>query len=252
MVAALVFLAAYSVQVIGDVSERQAQMLELIQWITWGAFTVDYVARLILAPQRWRWFAGHLPDLAMVVLPVLRPLRLLRLVTLLKVLYGTAGKALRGRIVTFVVVSAVFLTYCASLAVLDAEQHAEGANILSFGDAIWWSLTTISTVGYGDHYPVTLIGRAVAAALMVSGIAVLGVVTASIGSWLVERVSATATVAVEQADADLRGQLDRLHAEVARLGRMLEQSQDAQADRPVGEESPGRRSPELSGMGADE
>jgi len=252
MVAALVFLAAYSVQVIGDVSERQAQMLELIQWITWGAFTVDYVARLILAPQRWRWFAGHLPDLAMVVLPVLRPLRLLRLVTLLKVLYGTAGKALRGRIVTFVVVSAVFLTYCASLAVLDAEQHAEGANILSFGDAVWWSLTTISTVGYGDHYPVTLIGRAVAAALMVSGIAVLGVVTASIGSWLVERVSATATVAVEQADADLRGQLDRLHAEVARLGRMLEQSQDAQADRPVGEESPGRRSPELSGMGADE
>jgi len=252
MVAALVFLAAYSVQVIGDVSERQAQMLELIQWITWGAFTVDYVARLILAPQRWRWFAGHLPDLAMVVLPVLRPLRLLRLVTLLKVLYGTAGKALRGRIVTFVVVSAVFLTYCASLAVLDAEQHAEGANILSFGDAVWWSLTTISTVGYGDHYPVTVIGRAVAAALMVSGIAVLGVVTASIGSWLVERVSATATVAVEQADADLRGQLDRLHAEVARLGRMLEQSQDAQADRPVGEESPGRRSPELSGMGADE
>lgn len=252
MAAALVFLAAYSVQVIGDVSERQAQVLELIQWITWGAFTVDYAVRLFLAPQRWRWFAGHLPDLAMVVLPVLRPLRLLRLVTLLRVLYGTAGKALRGRIVTFVAVSAVFLTYCASLAVLDAEQHAEGANIVTFGDAVWWSLTTISTVGYGDHYPVTVIGRAVAAALMVSGIAVLGVVTASIGSWLVERVSATATVAVEQADADLRGQLDRLHAEVARLGRMLEESQGAQADRPVGEETHGRRSPELSGMGADE
>jgi voltage-gated potassium channel len=53
---------------------------------------------------------------------------------------------------------------------------------------LWWALTTIATVGYGDRYPVTGQGRLVAAGLMVAGIAVLGVVTASIASWLIEKV----------------------------------------------------------------
>ncbi|HET8766046.1 MAG TPA: potassium channel family protein, partial [Pedococcus sp.] len=95
----------------------------------------------------------------------------------------------RGRVVVSVATSVVVVAFVASLAALDAERGAEGANITTFGDALWWSATTVTTVGYGDRYPVTGQGRIVAVALMVTGIALLGVITAAIASWFVEKVS---------------------------------------------------------------
>jgi Ion channel len=61
---------------------------------------------------------------------------------------------------------------------------------LDFGDAIWWAVTTMTTVGYGDHYPITAGGRLVAFGLMIGGIALLGTVTATLASWLIETVAA--------------------------------------------------------------
>jgi voltage-gated potassium channel len=75
-----------------------------------------------------------------------------------------------------------------AVAVLDAERGAPDATINSFGDALWWSLITVTTVGYGDRYPVTGAGQAIAAGLMVAGIALLGVVTAAIAAWFVRHV----------------------------------------------------------------
>jgi voltage-gated potassium channel len=75
-----------------------------------------------------------------------------------------------------------------AVAVLDAERSAPGANITSFGDALWWASTTVTTVGYGDRYPVTTEGRLIAVALMVVGIGLVGAVTASVATWMVARV----------------------------------------------------------------
>ena len=74
-----------------------------------------------------------------------------------------------------------------ALSILDAERDAPGATISSFGDAVWWAWATVTTVGYGDRYPVTTEGRAIAAVLMLCGIALLGLVTASLASFLVDR-----------------------------------------------------------------
>ncbi|GAA1783425.1 potassium channel family protein [Pseudarthrobacter sulfonivorans] len=221
VVAALLFVVAYSIQVIGNISDRNAGAIEAVVWVTWALFAVDYLANLTLAPQRGKWFVRNLHELVILALPVLRPLRLLRLVTLLRVLHGAAGNALRGRIVAYVLGSAVLLTYAGALALLDAEKDADGSNITNLGDAIWWALTTITTVGYGDRYPVTTLGRFVAAGLMIGGIAVLGVVTASVASWLVEQVSSETAAEVEAADAPVRAELARLTAQVDRLTALL-------------------------------
>ena len=75
-----------------------------------------------------------------------------------------------------------------SVAVLDVERGDSDANITTFGDALWWATTTVTTVGYGDRLPVTLEGRVIAFALMVVGISLVGVVTASVAAWLIANV----------------------------------------------------------------
>ena len=221
MATALVFLAAYAWQVVGRIEGAGAEWLEGVMWVTWCVFVLDYVANLWLAENRRQWFVRNLHELVIVALPFFRPLRLLRLVTLLSVLHRTVGETLRGRVVTYVAGSAVLLVFVGALAVLDVEQNAPDAKIVTFGDAAWWATATITTVGYGDMYPVTTIGRLVAAALMMSGIAVLGVVTASIASWLVQRVEDTAESVAEAVEEPVRIEVAELVKEIALLRREI-------------------------------
>ena len=223
---ALVFLAAYAWQVIGRAEGGTATWLEAAMWGTWVIFALDYAANLWLAQDRRDWFIRNLHELLIVALPFFRPLRLLRLVTLLSVLHRTVGETLRGRVVTYVAGSAAMLVFVGALAVLDAEQAAPDAKIVTFGDALWWAITTITTVGYGDLYPVTAIGRLVAAALMMSGIAVLGVVTASIASWLVQRVEDTAETVAEAVEEPMRTEVAELAAKIAALRREVAELKD--------------------------
>jgi voltage-gated potassium channel len=222
LLAALVFLVAYSVEVIENVSGRRALLFDEIIWTTWGLFIVDYVVNLVLAERRLRWFVRNLHEVVILALPVLRPLRLLRLLTLLRQMQRFAGHALRGRIVVYVLGSAVLLTFVGALAVLDAEQNVAGSNIRNFGDALWWSAVTITTVGYGDHYPITLIGRLVAVALMIGGIAVLGVVTAALASWLVDQVGTRTAADTREIEAPLRREIAEITAKLDRLTAMLD------------------------------
>lgn len=153
----------------------------------------------------------------MVALPVLRPLRLVRLLTLFTVFRRAAGTALRGRVVTFAASSTALLVFVASLAVYDAERYAPGADITTYGDAIWWACVKFTTVGYGDLSPVTVQGRCIAIAMMVCGIALLGTVTATIASWLVERVTAEEEAGQAATAAHMQGLSDKID----RLERLL-------------------------------
>ena len=213
----VVFLAAYSIEVIGNLTGARSRFFEYIIWGTWVIFVLDYVINFALAKRRLRWIVRHLPELVIVALPALRPLRLLRLFTLLAVLQRTAGRTFRGRVVTYVVGSAFLLIYVAALAVLDVERPASGSTITTFPSALWWAFVTITTVGYGDYTPVTLQGRMIAVSLMLGGIALLGVVTATLASWIVERVALTE----ESSQAATRGDVFALSKQIAELQAQL-------------------------------
>lgn len=107
-------------------------------------------------------------------------MRLLRLVAVLNVLNRTGGMAVRGRITLYTCCSVTLLMYIGALAELDVERGVPGASITDFGEAIWWSFVTVTTVGYGDLSPVTWQGRCIAIGLMITGVALIGIVTATL------------------------------------------------------------------------
>jgi voltage-gated potassium channel len=210
---AVLFLLAYAWPIlepgIGRGWKRVCSVVELVSWIV---FLADYVARVWVARDRRRYFTRHILDLLIVALPALRPLRLLRLVVLFRVLNRKAASTLRGRVPLYVSISASTLVLCASLAVLDAERHAAGSNIKTFGNALWWAVVTVTTVGYGDHFPVTLQGRFVAGGLMIGGVALIGVVTASFAAWFIDRVRDDEDEAQAATQRDLEQIAERLDA----------------------------------------
>lgn len=189
IIVSLVFIVAYSWQVIADLQGSAYTAARVCMAASWILFLVDYLVRLNLAPERGKWFRGHLFELAVVTVPALRPLRLLKALTLVNTLQRTAGTRLRSNIAVYGAGATAVLIWIAALAVLDVERGRPGANIETFGDAVWWAFVTVSTVGYGDFYPVTGWGRTVAAMLMVGGVAVVGVTTATLASWIIERAS---------------------------------------------------------------
>lgn len=157
--------------------------------VTWTAFALDYITRLVLSEQRWTFVKRNLIDLAVVVLPILRPLRLLRLIVLLNVLNRRAGASLRSR--------------CGTRGT--GQQHRQLRRRALLGSQ--------TTVVYGDQFPTTGTGRFIAAGLMLAGIALLGVVTASFASWLIEGVT---EIEVES-QAATRRDVKALTAQVAAL-----------------------------------
>jgi voltage-gated potassium channel len=212
MIAAIVFLATYAVPILDpDLPTPLVDLCGWLSWITWAIFVIDFVVRLALADERVRYLIRHWYDV--LGSPYLCSGRYeLRLIPLLSVLNRRARVTLRGRVAVYIAGGASLLAFCAALAVLDAERSSPDANIIDFGDPIWWAVTTMTTVGYGDRYPVTGTGRLVAFGLMIGGIALLGTVTATLASWLVETVAAEK----EQAE-DIQVMVRRLEQKLDQL-----------------------------------
>lgn len=213
MVASFLYLAAYSWRVIGDVGGAAHTVMTLIILATWALFIVDYVVRLSLAEDRRKWFRTHLGTLAIAVIPVFRLVLLLRAMARVPGLRPSAGTKLRNQIMVYSAGAGILLIYVASLAVLEAERRSPDANIDTFWEAVWWSCVTITTTGYGDYFPVTAVGRLVSVGVMFGGVALAGIITAILASWVVER----AAKGHDDAEPATRGQMRQLLAKVDAL-----------------------------------
>ncbi len=217
-VLSLVFLAAYAIPILRpDLGPGWAGSCEIATIVIWLLFWLDFLTRLGLATDRRRFLRGNLFDLAVLLLPFLRPLRAVRLVTVVLTLTRRTESWVRGRLAAYVTATTVLLVVVAALAVLDAERGATGANITDYPEALWWAVVTITTVGYGDHYPVTTEGRFVALGLMIGGIGLIGFVTGSLATWIVAKVADRDQPAPATAE-DIRA----LRAEIVALHRRLD------------------------------
>ncbi len=116
---------------------------------------------------------------------MLRPLRLLRLISFGSLVLEKVSIGKSVGITIKVIVTTLFLGYIAAIQITIVERVSPSGNIKNFSDGLWWAFTTITTVGYGDRYPTTTEGRILAVFLMVLGISLLGVVSATIAAWFV-------------------------------------------------------------------
>jgi voltage-gated potassium channel len=148
-----------------------------------AVYALDFAIRIALAPHHRHYFVTHRRFLFVVILPATRLVFSLRLLT---------SGFRRGSLAQFGAV-ALALFWNGATIVFFYERHAHGANIHTYGEALWWGVVTVSTVGYGDFYPVTTGGRLTAVMLMVLGITVIGVITAQIASSFIDQAARSRT-----------------------------------------------------------
>lgn len=187
--ASLLFLGGYAAYVLGPDLPVPAQRVLLADIAaTWACFLADYVVRWRLSGRRFgpAYIRHHFLDTVVLVLPLLRPLRIVHLYEVIQRRRAQPRLSLYGRVIAYAGMTAVLLTFAGALAVYQQERYAPGATIRTFGDAMWWAVSTITTVGYGDVTPVTPGGRTIASLLMIMGLALLGSVTGSFSSWLLQ------------------------------------------------------------------
>jgi voltage-gated potassium channel len=174
MVLALVWLPVLLVPLVTELHGSVALTFAAIDYFVWAAFVIEYAVKLRLAVDRWTFVRHHLLDLAMVAVPILRPLRLARLLRFIRLdrvvlVLGNGLRRARAMLthhgLHFVLLAVAVIIFAAAGLELVFEPHSVGPTaIRNFGDAIWWAVVTVTTVGYGDKVPMTGGGKWVATA----------------------------------------------------------------------------------------
>jgi voltage-gated potassium channel len=223
-------LGTLSVEFLFHISPADRWILEASDTTVCVLFFIDFVYQFARAPDRWLYFRrwGWLDLLSSVpMIEAFRVGRLARIVRILRVLRGLRSTKLLASFVlerraqsAFLAASLVslLLIVFGSMAVLQFEADQVGANIKTAEDALWWAVTTITTVGYGDRFPVSSEGRVVAALLMFAGVGLFATLSGFIASWF-----------LQPGDKQREGEARLLRAEVEHLQRQLRRSSDTDA-----------------------
>jgi voltage-gated potassium channel Kch len=205
---------------------------------------LDFLQRFIKAPKRgvspWHYFFrefGWADLLASVPVPQLKILRIFRLLKAYRLFKRYGAKHLAktlledraGSALWLLLLIATFVLQFGSVWMLRIEQYSPGANITSASDAIWYTLVTISTVGYGDQYPVTNAGRFLGTGIIVLGVGIFGTLTGYLANAFIAPKKKTAEEEAEDdaARAAEEGRDAELHERVDQLHKLLGEQQEA-------------------------
>jgi voltage-gated potassium channel len=209
-----------------DLPEDSVVILDAVDNLVCGIFLFDFVIRLASAPNKLRFLAWGWIDLlsSIPAIDVFRAGRIVRVVRILRVLRGIRvarilAKYLRNNRADGTILAVIFvsiqLLLLSSVAILQVEKHVDGSNIKSASDALWWAIVTMTTVGYGDKYPVTTIGRVIAGLLMIGGVGLFGTLSGSVTSWILNPVEERQEVdldAIQRELTAINARLDEVSA----------------------------------------
>ena len=224
LVAALLTIPAIAIEQ-SSAGEPYDTIAVILNWVVWLAFLIELVVMLAIVPNRRRWLREHPLELAIVVLtpPFLpaalqaaRVFRLLRLLTLLK-----AAVLLRRLMSTEGIRDSAVLALATVLvggAAYSAIEKTHGGEPISAWDGVWWAITTVTTVGYGDTYPDTTAGRIIAMVVMFVGIGFVAILTAAAAERFMRARRAEDVVVERQLDEIIR-RLDAIEARQRDLQR---------------------------------
>lgn len=207
------------------------EILLVVDTVTCFIFLADFFRSLIRAPRKWvylRWgwldLLGSIPGLLF-----LRLARLHRLSQVVRKIRQEKSRKIFRRLAQHRAESAlggsglvVILAFTlGSMIILEIEQHDPQANILTSADALWWSFVTMTTVGYGDHYPVTEWGRIVATLLMAIGVGIFGVLTSYLATIFLAPYQKDKKSPKD--DPDSRENIAALQAKLEEIERLLKE-----------------------------
>jgi voltage-gated potassium channel len=199
MALALAIIPLLVVPLLVDLPSGVETTFFALDWLIWVAFVLEYGIRLYLAPNKRHFVSHNIIDLLFVLIPFLRPLRVLRSARAFSVLRAARGTVILLRAIKavqdvlkrhklgYTLLIALVVVVGSGLLVATIEEASPDRNIKSIPDGLWWAVTTVTTVGYGDRFPVTAIGRAIGAGVMILGIGLFGLLAASLASLLVEK-----------------------------------------------------------------
>ena len=195
----------------GDFGHRVTYVVLAFRVALSAVYGIDIVIRSALAPRHVHYALTHPVALISVVVP---PVRVIFSIRLVRSVFQ------RGHLGRFLLAAAVFVLNGAVIVYL-FERHAPGSNIHTLGDAVWWAFVTVTTVGYGDFYPVTTWGRITACFIMGTGLLTLAVVTAQVASSFVTPAPSRARPAPPDKGARREVTLAELDERLARIERLL-------------------------------
>ncbi|MEV6562555.1 ion channel [Nocardia sp. NPDC051756] len=222
VVLAVLFLGVYAWFVLDTGASPQLDAwLGRVDVAIWVVFAVDFLARLGLSTRRWEFLRTHPIELLMVIVPPFRPLRLVRAAVLVLGTLNRHTLSHRTRLSVFVGSSSVLILFLCSLAFFDAEYGVEGSKVLNFGDALWWSAVSVTTVGYGDVYPVTVEGRLISLVLMTFGIGIISFAIGTTTSWVIDQLK-TVEETADRTDREINVLVEEIRALRAEVAAMHE------------------------------
>jgi voltage-gated potassium channel len=186
LVLSLMFLVFLVLPVAHPISKVADDRLNIINYVIWLVFVLDFVYKFAIADAKKAFIKGHLFELLIIAVPFIRPLRLLRLIPVIGAFLKYSSKTMAGRMLQHASLIAVMLGSVSAVMIYQIEKNQPGSNIHNLGDAIWWAASTTATFGAGSLTPVSAVGKAISFVLMLGSIAYAGVLTASVASWFVQ------------------------------------------------------------------